>query len=214
MLLASPLAFASTLAKWTFETSQPSGTPGAGIWITNIVPEIGSGTASGLHAGNAVYTSQVGNGSAKSLSSTLWAVGDFYQFAVSTVAFQSISVSFDQISSGTGPGRFVLQYSTDGVTFTQFGSSTYTVVSSPSWSSTTTNTTTTAFSFDLSSVTALNNASIVYFRLVDASTTSAGGGTVGTSGTDRVDNFAVSASGAAGVSFDHNSAASEQYLLG
>jgi hypothetical protein len=37
----------------------------------------------------------------------------------------------------------------------------------------------------------LNNAPNVYFRLYDDSTTAAGGGTVTTAGTDRVDNFSV-----------------------
>jgi hypothetical protein len=42
------------------------------------------------------------------------------------------------------------------------------------------------YSYDLNSVTALNNASAIYFRLTD--TTSPGGG----SGTDRNDNFTIS----------------------
>jgi hypothetical protein len=47
------------------------------------------------------------------------------------------------------------------------------------------------FNFDLSSVTAIDNAASVTFRLVDMSTVSASGGAVGTGGTDRVDNFTV-----------------------
>jgi hypothetical protein len=43
----------------------------------------------------------------------------------------------------------------------------------------------------MSSVTALDNASTAYFRLVDASTTSASGATVANAGTDRVDNFTI-----------------------
>jgi hypothetical protein len=50
-----------------------------------------------------------------------------------------------------------------------------------------------AWSFDLSGITALDNQSNVYFRLNDSSNTSANGGTVGTAGTDRVDNFTISA---------------------
>ena len=41
---------------------------------------------------------------------------------------------------------------------------------------------------------AIDNAPTVYFELADADTTSANGGTVATSGTDRVDNFTVTAS--------------------
>ena len=42
-------------------------------------------------------------------------------------------------------------------------------------------------------MSALNNGSSVYFRLTDVSTTSINGGTVGTGGTDRIDNFTVTA---------------------
>jgi hypothetical protein len=42
-------------------------------------------------------------------------------------------------------------------------------------------------------VTALNNASTVYFRLIDNSTTSASGGTVASTATDRIDNFTITA---------------------
>jgi hypothetical protein len=188
MLLASPIALADTIAKWTFETSPPAGTPGAGVWITNIVAEAGSGTASGLHAGAATYSSPVGNGSANSFSSTVWAAGDFYQFAVSTLGFQNLSVSFDITKSATGPGTAALQYSTDGSTFTQFGSSFLVLTNGtgfPSWNATTAYSAYT-MSFDLSSVTVLNNASVVYFRVEAAAAPTSSSGTL------RVDNFLVS----------------------
>src|SRR4051794_2744650 len=69
------------IAKWTFETSAPVVTPGAGIWVTNVAAEIGTGIASGFHAGNAAYTSPAGNGSSHSFSANTWAVGDIFQFA-------------------------------------------------------------------------------------------------------------------------------------
>ena len=49
------------------------------------------------------------------------------------------------------------------------------------------------YTFDLSTVTALDDQSSVFFRLVDTSTTSANAGTVAGGGTDRVDNFTVTA---------------------
>jgi hypothetical protein len=205
ILLASPLAFGDTIAKWTFETSQPGvntlpAAPGAGNWLTNIVAEQPTGTAAGLHAGAATYSSTAGNGSSHSFSANTWAVGDFAQFVVRTVGFQNVTVSFDQISSATGPGVCALQYSTDGVTFTQFGS-TYIVSNAPAWSSSSYN----AFyshSYDLSSVSALNNASTVFFRIVcavnlsssAATNTPQGTTTISSTGTDRIDNFLVSAS--------------------
>jgi hypothetical protein len=189
-LLSASAAHASNIATWTFETSQPVANPGAGVYLTNITAEIGTGTAAALHSGASVYSTPAGNGSAHSMSSTNWAVGDFYQFAVSTLGAQNIVVTFDTTSSGTGPRDFALQYSTDGVNFTQLG--TYTNGSTGF----ATGTVNPIFSHtnDLSAVTAINNQAVVYFRLAVASTTSASGATIGTGGTSRVDNFSVNGS--------------------
>jgi len=184
----SPPAQAVIIANWTFETSKPT-TAGP------FSPEVGSGSASGFHASTSVvYNSPSGNGSTNSFSSTRWSVGDYYQFQVSTLGLAGISVSWDQISSSTGPRDFDLEYSTDGINFSTFGSA-YTVLvnASPNFWATNSTVNTTSFADDLSSITALNNAASVYFRLADISTTSASGGTVGTAGTDRVDNFVVAA---------------------
>jgi hypothetical protein len=187
-LLASPVALADTIAKWTFETNQPAGSPGAGVWITNIAAEIGAGTAAGWHAGNATYSSVTGNGSAKAFSSQVWGAGDFYQFTVSAIGFKNLSLAFDITRSATGPGTFALQYSTNGATFTPFGT-TFLILTNgtgfPSWNTTTTYSAY-AVSFDLSSVTALNNAPVIYFRLVDDTDPTSSSGTL------RVDNFLVS----------------------
>ncbi len=167
-------ASASVIADWTFETSQPS-TAGP------FSPEIGAGSALGSHAGASVYSTPAGNGSSHSFSSTLWAVGDYYQFSVSTLGLNNIGISFDQTSSNTGPGQFGLQYSTDGTTFTTFGSG-YSVLANaapnPLWNATTSSSLYTS-TVDFSSVTALNNDSTVYFRLVDTSTALCHGGVVG-----------------------------------
>lgn len=177
---------ATTIADWTFESTAPA-TAGP------FSPEVGSGSASGFHSGSTTYSSPAGNGSSHSYSSTDWLVNDYYQFDVSTVGFTGIGVTFDQTSSSTGPATFTLEYSSDGMTFNPF--STYTVLGngiSPnaSWN-TSTASSAYSFSFDLSSITALNNASTVDFRLLDSATTSANGGTVASGGTDRVDNFVV-----------------------
>ncbi len=195
LLVVGASANAQTiLADWTFETSAPVTTPGPGVPTANYSPEVGSGAAFGLHAGNSVYTSPAGNGSAHSFSSTVWAVGDYYEFSTSTAGFSDISVSYDQTSSGTGPGNFKLQYSVNGTSFTDFGSVNTVLANAspnPTWNGTTHSSIYT-FNYDLSSITALNNQSTVYFRVVDTSTTSAGGGTVASGGTDRIDNFIIS----------------------
>ena len=197
-LLISQATKADTLADWTFESSGlGSYLPGANTVTTNFYAEgglqAGTAAATGLHAGNATYSSPSGDDSTKSLSSTLWAVGDFYQFQLNTLNYSNVMLSFEQVSSATGPSSFNLQYSLNGSSFTTFSS--YTVTNAPSWSPTTGPFSSSSFSADLSSITALDNASSVYFRLVDANNTVDAAGTagVGTGGTDRVDDFIVSA---------------------
>ena len=198
-LLGQQASAQTILSKWTFETltfTAPSPYTNANIKVcTNVLAEAGvnPGTASGFHAGgfgSVTYSTVTGNGSSKALTSTGWTntPGDYYQFTTSTLGFQNINISFDQMSSGTGPGRFYVAYSTDGVTFTQFGDI-YNVINA-TWN-TTTPATTTSYSFDLSSVGAITNQPLVYLRLVNANNTSANGGTVGTGGTCRIDNVAI-----------------------
>ena len=194
VFLTSSATFAATLADWTFESLTLSTTytnnPPNG-WCTNVAAEVGSGTAIGFHnTAAASYSTPAGNGSSKSLSANNWTVNDFYQFAVSGAGASSFVVTFQVNGSGTGPRDFNFQYSTDGSIFTTFTN--YQIPSGISWSSGTANTNS-DFSYDLSSVTALNGAGTVYFRLTDADTTSVTGGAVGTGGTSRVDNFIVTA---------------------
>lgn len=190
--VAAP-AFAQTpIATWTFETSVPTT---AGPHAAEGGANAGAGSpATGVHAsGSVVYSNPVGNGSAESFSSNFWAVGDYWQFSTSTTGFTGIGIEFDQTSSNTGPRDFILQYSTDNVTYTQFGAQ-YTVLANaapnPFWSSSTFEPVF-HFNYDLSSITALDNAATVYFRLTQNSTVSANGGTVATSGTNRVDNVNI-----------------------
>lgn len=182
-LVAFLPAQADTLAQWTFETSVPT-TAGP------LSPEVGSGAASGFHAGASTYSNPTGNGSVESFSSNNWLVGDYYQFSFSTLGFSGLTISFDQTSSGTGPRDFNLAYSTDGSSFTTFQS--YVVLANaapnPTWSSATYNPIYT-LSFDLSAIAALDNQASVLIRLVDASTVSAAGGVVASGGTNRIDNF-------------------------
>ncbi len=175
------LCNAQIIAQWTFETSVPAATDSA--TISGIVPEVGTGTGGGTHASATTdYTNPPGNGSAESFSSNAWALGDYYQFQVSTLTLTNISVSFDQTRSSTGPGSFDLQYSTDGSAFSLFQSYS---VAEVTWSAGTPHPES-SYSFDLSSITAINNAPTVYFRLTATVAGSA------TNGTNRVDNVTIS----------------------
>lgn len=183
-------AHAATVALWTFESTAP-------VTAGPFSPEVGAGQALGLHAsGSAVYSSPVGNGSSKSFSSNNWSVGDYYQFKVSTLGLGAVNLAWDQTGSGTGPRDFIVRYSTDGTNFTTLGSQ-YSVQinGSPNspWSSAGSPNAVFSFSRDLSSITALNNQANIYLRLVMNSTTATNGSPVGTGGTNRVDNVAITA---------------------
>lgn len=187
---------AQTLAKWTFETSPPADLTAA--TIGGILADVGTGTASGVHASAATaWTTPVGNGSANSLSGNNWAVGDYFQFSISTLGYQGILVNWAQTSSTTGPGEFKLAYQVNGGGFTDFLN--YTVLpnsaTAPGLGSWTSGTEILGYNYsvDLSAVTALDNAAAVDFRLIMTTTADATPpGTVAATGTDRVDNFTVS----------------------
>lgn len=173
------------VTQWTFETAV----------ISTAGPhsaETGTGSALGSHAGATTYSSPVGNGSSKSFSSNGWAIGDFYQFTTSTTGASDIGLTFDHISSSTGPRDFDLSFRVGGSgSFTSAG--TYVAITNAApnaWSSGTPSSAS-SYSFNLSGIATLNNAAIVDFRLTDTSTTSSSGGTVATTGTSRIDNFTV-----------------------
>lgn len=107
-------ANADVLANWTFEVSVPLD---AGPHAAE--GGINGGDATGFHADSAaVYSNPVGNGSLESFSSNTWQANDYYQFTTSTVGYQDITFQWSQTRSSTGPGDFRVQYSTDGLSFT------------------------------------------------------------------------------------------------
>jgi len=183
-------ANATVLANWTFETSNPAT---AGPFAAEAGVNGATSQASGSHASGAtVYSSPVGNGSARSFSSNTWAVNDYYQFKSSSLGYSNIKIQWDQTSSNTGPRDFGLFWSTNGTTFTQIGS-TLTVLANaapnPVW-----NAVTASALFTMgptSGPAAMDNQATIYFRVVMLTTVSANGGTVAAAGTSRVDNVII-----------------------
>jgi hypothetical protein len=162
------------------------------ITIGSAVADFGVQTTgssfTGHHASSAsLWSTPAGNGSVKAVSSSNWAVGDYYEFIVKTTGYIEISVAFDQTGSNTGPKDFKLQYSTDGTSFTDFGTHS---ITNDGWNAGTYNPIS-HHTYDLNTITNLNAKSAVYFRVTDNSTTSVNGGTVASGGTGRIDNFAV-----------------------
>jgi len=168
-----------TIALWTFEpdplaVNLTNNTIGPSI----LPPAGGSGSLIGTHASSAtVWSTPSGNGSSNALSVNTWAVGDYWQFLISTTNYTSINMSWDQTRSSTGVTNFTVRYSLDGTSFTSF---TNYSVNAVTWNSTTA-TNTSSFSYSFSSVPLLENQTSVYFRLVGEQTPAA-------SGTGRIDN--------------------------
>lgn len=180
------------LAEWTFEVSIPVT---AGPHAAEGGLNAGAGSpATGNHVGASVFSNPVGNGSAESFSSTLWAVGDNYQFCTSTVGYEDISITWDHSSSNTGPRDFEVQYNVNGGSYTSIGG-TRTVLANaapnPVWNATTRDAVY-ELTQDLSSVSAVDDVAQICIRIVQNSTVSANGGTVATGGTSRVDNVIIS----------------------
>lgn len=190
------------IARWNFEvldfasTAGSTFTPTAGTVVADSGAQVTGSAFSALHASAAtVWSTPAGNGSANSASSTAWAAGDYWQFQVNTTGYNGIFITFDQQSSNTGPKSFIVQYSTNGTNFTDVPSnitnSTFDIAND-SWNATTYRPVSTR-SLDLTSITALNNAPAVYFRIAVASGSLAvNNSAIATGGTSRIDNFIVS----------------------
>lgn len=194
---AAGAANAAVLASWGFETNTPADLADSASG-PSVLSESGVKTAAifqGSHASAAAdWTTPQGNGSANSLSVNNWAVGDYFAFVLNSTGYHGITLVFDQVGSSTGPRDFQLSYSTDGSAFTSFGSP-YQVLENAStnaWANSPARTTT-RYSFDLTSVTGVNNAEVLHFRLTNTTTGSIGGGSVGTTGASRIDNIVISA---------------------
>jgi MYXO-CTERM domain-containing protein len=174
-------ASAAVATQFTFETNTPADLNNSQT-ISGITADSGTGTASAFHGSAATdYSTPGGNGSANSLSSNTWAVGDYYQFTADLTSVTGAQLEFDQVSSSTGPGAFKVQISTDGTNFTDLAGSAYTSSSAVSFSASGSELTTSPprFLFDISALDGFSTAAI---RLVDTAAPT------GTSGTSRVDN--------------------------
>ncbi|HEY8899207.1 MAG TPA: hypothetical protein VIM61_02175 [Chthoniobacterales bacterium] len=182
-------AGAQIISQWNFDPNPPADLTDSAT-ITGIAASIGTGTASGVHASALTdWTTPAGNGTSDSLSATNWGVGDYFQFTLSTTGFSGIYVAWSQTGSNTGPRDFKLSYSLDGTSFVDVKSYS---ITNDGWNGTTSYKAASLYSADLSSISELNNAATVYFRVIDTSTTGIGGSAVATGGTGRIDQFTVS----------------------
>ncbi len=136
------------------------------------------GTASGANA----FASNATAGNAIAMNNSNGTNTKYFQFQLggaSLSTYSSYKVYAQGQRSSSGAQTATLAYSTDGTTFTNFG---------------TTQSIGTSFSelqFDVSAVSAINSQSAVYFRILAS-------GATGT-GTFRIDNFQVQANSVAGL---------------
>src|ERR1041384_7382755 len=160
---------------------------------------VNTGSAAITRAGNTTTISAVGgagtfNGGAatgQAATSTNWdasttdpgsAGSNYFQFVVNTSGFSQLSISFDHQASATGPARVGILYSTDGTNFT----ATTTVLTG--------NVTFASSSFDLSSISAINNQSSITIRLyafAGSASDRTGRSAFASGGTFRIDNLTV-----------------------
>lgn len=185
--IASVSNGATILAEWTFEASVPT-TAGPHTAEGGIF----AGSSQALGGTNGTWSNPAGNGSPESFSSSGWDVDDFIQFQTSSLGYKQLTLSFDATSSNTGPRDFKVQASTDGTTFNDIGFTYAALANSapnPVWNSSTGSP---IYTVTTSLPSSLDNLASIWVRLVQATTTSANGGTVAAAGTSRVDNVAIS----------------------
>ena len=194
-------ANADRVVGWTMPTAFPTGTGNVPTGTSYLPPgPNGAGVAdqgvnflgSQLIAVKALaastYTSPSGNGSQYSFSANNWSPNDYYQVSFSAAGFSSLSLSWDQARSSTGPSAFKVAVSVDGGTsFTDMVS--YTVLQSggggapATWSSTTSNA---IYTNNLNLGAGADNAASVVIRFINASTVASA-----SSGSNRIDNILI-----------------------
>ncbi len=182
---------ADTLAYWDFEnaTKRAAITDDATFGSAPYTADKGIPTNKDiafLSKNGPVYTAWVGGSGGTGTfapNANTWTNGAglyYWQIIVNTVGYEDIIVSSKQFGSNTGPRDFQIQYSLDGIAWTDVGVA-YMVAGA--W--------TTGVIDDLALPAACDNQTAVYIRWLMTSNTSIGGGTVANTGTNRIDDILV-----------------------
>ncbi len=184
----TPVLASTTITQWTFDgdVTTPSTGTGTAALIGGTTATFAAGYTGNPDRGwnTTTYPAQgIGNKTAG------------VEFAVSTVGFQDLAFSFNIRHSNTAANTIVVQYSTDGTTFVD--AQTFTFTPAP----TGTGDTWYDRSVDLSTITALNDNPNAKFRVVSAFDPVAGEylasrstSTYGSGGTMRYDNVTITGS--------------------
>src|SRR5215212_4445193 len=153
----------TTIAQWTFEGDVITPSVGTGTF------NVGSGLPTATFAGSASNRAVSFSSWPSSLDSTA-----YIELVVPTSGRNSIGITVDYRSTSTAPTTLELHYSTDGVNFTIFNSPS-TLIRDATFHS---------LSFNLGTITGLDDNANVAFRLYGYGATTAGG-------TLRLDNITL-----------------------
>lgn len=202
-------ANAATIAGFTFEAL-----PTTGATVTSsysYAADILGGTVTMSRPGTAGSINSVGGNPGKALTGNNMAGGS-YTFGFAIDDMESLAISFDMTGSGTGPRDFQVLYSLDGstfVSFTSFALSLMTVTATATSNSTVTGTlsgfasasSATAWNWAFSAPAAFSDSitgvagQSGYLRILQSGTGAINpASTIGSGGTNRIDNVYITAS--------------------
>lgn len=117
-------AHADTVASWDFNSPVPD----AAVSTGSLAPSVGAGLAVALPGSTSTFASGSGSSDAATSDNSAWNVSTFapqgqdnglrgFEFQVSTLGFDQISVSFDMRHTATAAKHEVFQYALDGINF-------------------------------------------------------------------------------------------------
>jgi hypothetical protein len=126
----SATAQADVITQWNFNSTTPDSSTGTGTTL----PSIGAGTASLVGGVTSSFASGASNGGSSDTAAadnSGWQTTGYaaqgtgdksrgVQFAVSTLGFESITLSYDLRHSNTSARHELVQYSLDGLNFVDF----------------------------------------------------------------------------------------------
>ena len=185
VLMANASAWGQTvIVNYDFGTTNGCTATGANAANITSAFSVASGTCTSATGTTATsppaFVASTTAGQAPGLSGTLTPAFQFTLGGSSLSSYSDYSLFFQLRSSGTGPNTATVEYSVNGGAFMTAPGSPFAVPTTSTF---------TAFNIDLSSVTALDNATSIIFRIT-------GSGGTATTGTFRIDNFQVQATAA------------------
>ncbi len=168
ILLSVGMISAVSLAEWSFEAE-------------NLNPSVDITSSASLAVntdGTISYIAGNDPSPLKALNSNNWNLEDNFEISIDTTSYEDLILIFDSKASSTGPTEFKIQYSSDGTTFVDLSGSTTSISN--------TFTENPMHTFDISSITAIDNNANVKIKIVSDE---AGSG----SGTFTIDNLKIEA---------------------